>query len=101
MCQSLSMPYFGQLYSSRLKDAERAEVYAHASRLREKILAAGSDLVSTHRGKEVVIVFNRHRRGLEYCMQCRTYAPIVLMSKVFQGKVKKLNKINVDQFHQF
>ena len=54
-----SMPYFGQPYSSRLKDVERAEVYAHASRLREKILAAGSDLVSTHRGKEVVLVFNK------------------------------------------
>ena len=82
------MPYFGQPYSSRLKDVERAEVYAHASRLREKILAAGSDLVSTHRGsKEVVIVFNRHWRGLEYCMQYRIgYASTVLMSKVFQGK---------------
>ena len=55
----LSMPYFGQLYSSRLKDVGRTEVYVHTSRLREKILAAGSDLVSTHRGKEVVLVFNK------------------------------------------
>ena len=54
-----SMPYFGQLYSSRLKDAGRTEVYVHTSRLREKILAAGSDLISTHRGKEVVLVFNK------------------------------------------
>ena len=54
-----SMPYFGQLYSSRLKDVGRTEVYVHTSRLREKILAAGSDLVSTHRGKEVVLVFSR------------------------------------------
>ena len=30
----------------------------HTSRLREKILAAGSALVSTHRGKEAVLVFN-------------------------------------------
>ena len=52
------MSYFGQLYSSRPKDAERTEVYMHTSRLREKILAAGSALVSTHRGKEAVLVFN-------------------------------------------
>ena len=31
----------------------------HTSRLREKILAAGSDVVSTHRGKEVVLGFNK------------------------------------------
>ena len=31
----------------------------HTSRLCEKILAAGFDLVSTHRGKEVVHVFNK------------------------------------------
>ena len=54
-----SMPYFGQLYSSRLKDVGRTEVYAHTSRLHEKILAAGSDLVSIHRGKEVVFIFNK------------------------------------------
>ena len=30
----------------------------HTSRLREKILAAGSDLVLKHRGKEAVLVFN-------------------------------------------
>ena len=53
-----SMPYFGQLYSSHLKDVGRTEVYVHTSRLREKILAAGSDLVLKHRGKEVVLVFN-------------------------------------------
>ena len=52
-----SMPYFGQLYSSCLKDTERTEVFVHTLRLREKILAAGSDLVSTHRGKKVVLVF--------------------------------------------
>ena len=56
-----SMPYFGQLYSSHLKDAGPTEVYVHTSRLREKILAAGFDLVSTHRGKEVVLVFNKER----------------------------------------
>ena len=54
-----SMPYFGQLYSSRLKDAGRTDVYVHTSRLREKIIAAGSHLVSTYRGKEVVLVFNK------------------------------------------
>ena len=55
------MPYFGQLYSSRLKDVGRTEVYVHTSRLREKILAAGFDLVWTHhsRGKELVLVFNK------------------------------------------
>ena len=54
-----SMPYFGRLYSSRLKDVGRTELYVHTSRLREKIFAAGSELVSTHRGKEVVLVFNK------------------------------------------
>ena len=58
-----SMPYFGQLYSSYLKDVRRTEVYVHTSRLLEKILAAGSDLVSTHRGKEVIFVFNRDTGG--------------------------------------
>ena len=53
------MPYFGQLYSSHLKDVGRTEVYVHTSRLREKILAAGSDLVSIHRGKEVILVFDK------------------------------------------
>ena len=53
------MPYFGQLYSSRLKDAGRTDVYVHTSRLREKILAAVSDLVSTHLSKEVVLVFKK------------------------------------------
>ena len=53
------MPYLGLLYFSHLKDARRTEVYVHTSRLREKILAAGSDLVSTHRGKEVVLVFSK------------------------------------------
>ena len=42
-------------------DAGGTEVYVHTSRLREKILAAGFDLVSTHRGKEVVLVFNKER----------------------------------------
>ena len=37
----------------------RTEVYVHTSRLHEKILAAGSDLVSIHRGKELVFVFNK------------------------------------------
>ena len=50
------MPYFGQLYSSRLKDVGRTEVYVHTSRLHEKILAAGSD---SRRGKEVVLEFNK------------------------------------------
>ena len=31
----------------------------HTSRLRDKILAAGSDFFSTHRGKEVVLVFSK------------------------------------------
>ena len=53
------MQNFGQLYSSRLKDVGQTEVYVHTSRLREKFLAAGSDLVSTYRGKEVVLVFNK------------------------------------------
>jgi len=54
------MPYFGQLYSSRLKDAGQTEVYVHTSRLCEKILAAGSELISTHCGKEVVLVFDKN-----------------------------------------
>ena len=54
------MPYFGQLYYSRLKDAGRTDVYVHTSKLRERILAAGSDLVSTHHGKE--LVFNKDTR---------------------------------------
>ena len=58
-CVSFSMPYFGRLYSSRLKDAGRTDVYVHTSKLREKILAAGSDFILTHRGKEVVLVFNK------------------------------------------
>ena len=37
----------------------RTEVYVRTSRLYEKILAAGSDLVSTHCGKEVVLEFNK------------------------------------------
>ena len=53
------MSYFGQLYSSRLKDTGRTAVYVHTLRLREEILAAGSDHVSTHRGKEAVLVFNK------------------------------------------
>ena len=59
-CVGFSIPYFGQLYYSRLKDARRTDVYVHTSKLRERILAAGSDLVSTHHGKEAVLVFNRH-----------------------------------------
>ena len=59
-CVRFSFPYFGQLYYFRLKDAGRTDVYV--SRLREKILAAGSDLVSTHHGKEVVLVFNKATR---------------------------------------
>ena len=58
-----NMPYFGQLYSFRMKDVGRTEVYVHTSRLREKILAAGSDLVSTHRGKKVVLVFGAVSKG--------------------------------------
>ena len=54
-----SMPYVGQLYSSHPKDVGRTEVYVHTSRLREKIVAASSDLLSTHRGKEVSLVFNK------------------------------------------
>ena len=32
----------------------------HTSRLCEKILTAGSELISTHRGKEVVLVFDKN-----------------------------------------
>ena len=53
------MPYYGHLYSSRLKDVGRTDVYVHTLKLREKILAAGSDFVSTHRGNIVVLVFNK------------------------------------------
>ena len=63
------MPYFGQLYYFRLKDAGRTDVYV--SRLREKILAAGSDLVSTHHGKEVVLVFNKDTREA-FSIACNT-----------------------------
>ena len=52
-----SIPYVTSCILSN--DAGRIEVYMHTSRLREKILAAGPDLVSTHRGKEVVLVFNK------------------------------------------
>ena len=58
-----NMPFFGQLYSFRMKDVGRTEVYVHTSRLREKILAAGSDLVSTHRCKKVVLVFGAVSKG--------------------------------------
>ena len=61
-CVGFSIPYFGQLYYSRLKDARRTDVYVHTSKLRERILAAGSDLVSTHHGKEAVLVFNKDTR---------------------------------------
>ena len=53
------MPYFGQLYSYHPKDVGQTEVYVQTVRLREKFLVAGSDLVSTHCGKEVVLVFNK------------------------------------------
>ena len=53
------MPYFDQLHSSLPNDAGRTDFYVHSSRLREKILAAGRDIVSTHRGKEVVLVFSK------------------------------------------
>ena len=70
-CVSFSIPYFGQLYYSRLKDAGRTDVYVHTSRLGEKILAAGSDFVSTHHGKEVVLVFNKDTREA-FSIACNT-----------------------------
>ena len=70
------MPFFGQLYSSRLKDVGRTEVYVHTLRLCEKILAAGSDLVSTHRGKEVVLVFNKDTREA-FSIACNTQSDML------------------------
>ena len=75
-CVIVSMPYFGQLYSSRLKGVNRTEVYVHTSRLREKFLAAGSDLGSPHRGKEVVLVFNKDT-GEALNIECNTESDIL------------------------
>ena len=65
------MAYFGELYSSRLKDVGRTETFVYSSRLRAKILAAGSDFVSIHRGKEVVLVFNKDT-GEALTIACNT-----------------------------
>ena len=70
-CVTFSIPYFGQLYYSRRNDAGQTDVYVHTSRLREKILAAGPDLVSTHHGKEVVLVFNKDTREA-FSIACNT-----------------------------
>ena len=43
----VNMPYFGHLYSYRLKDVGRTEVYVHTLRLREKSVAARSPLLSS------------------------------------------------------
>ena len=89
-----SMPYFGQLYSSRLKDAGRTEVYVHTSRLHEKILAARSDLVSTHRGKEVVLVLNKDT-GEALNIACNTESDqlqLFLCRKCSKGNLKKKKK---------
>ena len=96
-----STPYFGWLYSSCLKDAGQTEVYVHTLRLHEKILPAGSDLVSTHCSKEMVLVFNKDI-GKALNIACNTQSDMlqlskatqitVLMLKVFQGKIKKEKK---------
>ena len=71
-----SLPYFGQLYSSRLKDVGRTEACVHTSRLRAKTLAAGSDLVSINRGKEVVLVFNKDT-GEALNIACNTESDVL------------------------
>ena len=86
------MLYFGQLYSSCLKDAGQTEVYVHISRLQEKILAA------CNHGKEVVIVFNKDI-GEALSIACNTESDMhqlpkdaqitFPMSTVFQGNLKK------------
>ena len=37
----------------------QTEVYVHTSGLHKQIFAGGSDLVSIHHGKQVVLVFNK------------------------------------------
>ena len=77
------MPYFDQLHSSLPKDAGRTDLYVHSSRLREKILAAGRDIVSTHRGKEVVLEF---AKDVEEAMNiaCNTESDMLQLSKAAQ-----------------
>ena len=90
-CVSFSIPYFGQLYYSRLKDAGRTDVYVHTSRLGEKILAAGSDFVSTHHGKEVVLVFNKDTREA-FSIACNTQSDMLQLfwcRKCSKGNLKK------------
>ena len=76
-----SIPYVTSCILS--KDAGRIEVYMHTSRLREEILAPGPDLVSTHRGKEVVIVFNKDT-GEAVNMACNTEYDMFQPSKAVQ-----------------
>jgi len=76
-----SIPYVTSCILS--KDAGRIEVYMHTSRLREKILAPGPDLVSTHRGKEVVLVFNKDT-GEAVNMACNTEYDMFQPSKAVQ-----------------
>ena len=83
----------------------------------KKILPAGSDLVSTHRSKEMVLVFNKDT-GEALNIACNTQSDklqlskatqiTVLMLKVFQGKIKKRKKSrwisatnfkNINKFH--
>ena len=84
MCQSSSMPFFGQLCSSCLKEARRTEVYVHTSRLHEKILAAGSD---SRRGKEVVLEFNKDT-GEALNIACNTESDLL---QLFCRKCSKGN----------
>ena len=76
-----SIPYVTSCILS--KDAGRIEVYMHTSRLREEILAPGPDLVSTHRGKEVVLVFNKDT-GEAVNMACNTEYDMFQPSKAVQ-----------------
>ena len=83
----------------------------------KKILPAGSDLISTRRSKEMVLVFNKDT-GEALNIACNTQSDklqlskatqmTVLMLKVFQGKIKKRKKSrwisatnfkNINKFH--
>ena len=66
----------------------------HNTRLRDKILAAGSDFFSTHRGKEVVLVFNKDT-GEALNIACNTESD--LLQLFWCGKCSKRNNKIIKQ----
>ena len=91
------MSVFGQLYSSRPKDAGRTEAQdVHTPRLREKILAAGSD----QQGQDDLIVARRwflFNKDIDEALNiaCNIESDMLQLSKaaqitvlMFQGKFK-------------